>query len=623
MRRLVKDGYGCRVLFVACLALMSTGAEARPRGPASVEPTWHHGVEYTHRPITPDERAPNVDPERLRQPQVPAAPQRALLACDAAAFASASGPALVTLVKNSAVDCLDTLFNVTGAQAGQIFNEGKMNTVATAFTTNALTYPGNNNTQTLQLLVFLRAGYYVQYYNSGSVGTYGELLRTSIRLAMTTFVANLRFMDTTDAHGVVLLEFVLLINNAQEFAQNLSTFKRLLDGFNNNALASPWMRDAINEVFVNLYRASSDGPFVAAAKLDPSIIDSLDNFGVRNDNLLGTSLQYLTINAAREMARFLQFPGTLQTKVRPKVKALLTNHAIVGPTAGVWLAAAEFAEYYDSANCAYYGTCNFRGDVEQAVLRFTYNCGATLRMRAQDMTTAQFTQSCAQLAAQETYFHDTLKTNRVPVANDNNTVLETVIFDSPKDYEMYAGVIYRISTNNGGIYLEGNPAAAGNQARFIAYEADWMRPTFEVWNLTHEYVHYLDGRFNLSGDYNASASYSTTWWSEGLAEYISKKRDNAGAVQVGTSKSYQLSQIFRNTLNSGSTRVYSWGYLAVRFMFERHASQVNTFLGQFRAGNYSAYSSSLNALGTSYDAEFHSWIDCVATASNPSTCANP
>ncbi len=622
MRRLVNDWSCCRLVLVACLSLVAAGADARPQGPPPVGASRLHGVEHIHKRITADERTPNVDPALLRQLPAPAAQMQTLLACNTGAFASASGSALVTLVKGSAFECLYALFDVSGALAGQIFNEGKMNTVATALTTNALTYPGNNNTQTLQLILFLRAGYYVHYYYPQSVGNYGELLRVSTRLAMTTFIANLHFMDTTDAHGEVLLEFVTLIDNAEEYAQHLGTFKRLLDGFNNNALASPPMREAANRVFVNLYRGSFNSAFIAAAQLDSSIIDSLDNFGVRNDHLLGTSLQFLTINAAREMSRFLKYPGTLQNKARPKVKALLTNHSMVGPTAGVWLAAAEFVEAYDGANCAYYGTCNYRRDVEQALFQFTHTCSATLRMRAQDMTTAQFTQSCDQLALQETYFHDTLKTNRVPVANDNNTSLEMVIFDSSKDYEMYAGVLFGISTNNGGIYMEGNPAAPNNQARFFAYEAEWVRPTFEIWNLRHEYVHYLDGRFNLKGDFGESYYWSTTWWSEGLAEYISKKRDNAAAVQVGRSKSYQLSQIFRNTLDSGSERVYSWGYLAARFMFERHASQVDLFAGHFRAGNYNTYYNSLGGLGTSYDAEFHQWIDCVATASNPSTCAS-
>ncbi|QSQ17148.1 collagenase [Myxococcus landrumensis] len=58
-------------------------------------------------------------------------------------------------------------------------------------------------------------------------------------------------------------------------------------------------------------------------------------------------------------------------------------------------------------------------------------------------------------------------------------------------------------------------------------------------------------------------------------------------------------------------------------MFERHSGQVTTLLGHLRSGNDSAYRRTLNNLGTSYDAELNQWIDCLATAGNPSTCANP
>lgn len=388
-------------------------------------------------------------------------------------------------------------------------------------------------------------------------------------------------------------------------------------------MASWYMRSATNNVFVGLFRGHYNDDFVAAVQQDASIIDSLDSFGLRTEHLLGTDNQYLSVNAARELSRFLQYPGTLQTKTRPKVKALITSHSMTGPTAGVWVGAAEMADFYDGANCAYYGICDFRRALEQAVLRVTHNCGATLRMRAQEMTATQLAQSCDQLATQESYFHDKLKTGRLPVANDNNTSLEMVIFDSSLDYQTYAGALFGIDTNNGGMYLEGDPAASGNQARFIAYEAEWVRPAFEIWNLRHEYVHYLDGRFNMKGGFGDSISQPTIWWIEGLGEYVSKKDDNASAVDLGTSKRFQLSQILRNDYNSGTERVYYWGYLAVRFMFERHPAQVDTFVGQFRAGNYTGYRTSLDSLGSANDAEFHQWIDCVSTAADPSTCANP
>src|SRR5215217_3815115 len=625
MRGPITDWCRCHiVLAICCLTLLAPGADARPGGPPPAEPAQRvHGLEHAHQRIQPDERQPDVSPEQLRQSLTPPAPKRALLACDTAAFGSATGTALVTLVKGSTTECINTLFSVTGTLARQVFIESKMVTIANALTPNAQAYVGNNSGQTLQLILFLRAGYYVQYYAPDVVGAYGTALVNAIRPALAAFVANSHFRDVNDDHGAVLGEFVTLIDSSSENARHLGTFKGLLDRFNNTALASWYMRGATNNVFVGLFRGHYNDDFVAAVQADSSIIDALDSFGLRTEHLLGTDNQYLTVNAARELARFLQYPGALQTKARPKVRTLITSHSMTGPTAGVWVGAAEMADYYDGANCAYYGICDFRRALEQAVLRVTHNCGATLKMRAQDMTATQLTQSCGQLATQESYFHDKLKTGRLPVASDNNTSLEMVIFDSSLDYQTYAGALFGIDTNNGGMYLEGDPAASGNQARFIAYEAEWLRPAFEIWNLRHEYIHYLDGRFNMKGDFTTSSSQPTIWWIEGLAEYLSKQDDNDSVVTSGTSRAFQLSQILRNDYNSGADRVYSWGYLATRFMFERHPDQVNTFLAQFRAGNYSAYRQSLDALGTTNDAEFHSWILCVAMTSDPSTCVPP
>lgn len=624
MSRPFLDWCRCHIALAVCSTLFATGASARPGVAAASLAREPQGTEHSHRRIRTDERPPDVSPEQLRETLTPRPPARALLAtCDTAAFASASGSSLVTLVKGSTVDCVNSLFSVTGTRAAQVFVESKMVTIANALTTNARTYPGSNTDGTLQLILFLRAGYYVQYYNPDVVGAYGTALKNAIRPALAAFVANSHFTDVNDNHGAVLSEFVTLIDSAGENALHLSTFKGLLDRFNDTALSYWYMRSATNNVFVGLFRGHYNADFVTAVNQDPSIVDTLYGFVSRNEHLLGTDNQYLTVNAARETSRFLQYTGALLDRTRPRVKALIANHSMTGPTAGVWVGAAEMADYYDGANCSYYGICDFRRSLEQAVLALSYSCGATLRMRAQDMTSTQFSQSCTQLSAQESYFHDRLKTSRVPVANDGNTALEMVIFDSSLDYQTYAGALFGIDTNNGGMYLEGDPAASGNQARFIAYEAEWLRPTFKVWNLEHEYVHYLDGRFDMQGDFGVSTSQPTIWWVEGLAEYISKKDDNAQAVQLGTSKAFQLSQVFRNDYNSGTERVYYWGYLAVRFMFERHADQVGTMVGQFRAGNYTGYRSYLDGIGTSRDAEFHQWIDCVSTASDPRTCANP
>ena len=155
------------------------------------------------------------------------------------------------------------------------------------------------------------------------------------------------------------------------------------------------------------------------------------------------------------------------------------------------------------------------------VLPFEHTCSPTLRLRAQDLTMSQAEGICRELGAEEQQFHQQMETGWQPVADDHNEALELVVFNSSADWKRYGSALFGgVSTDNGGIYLEGDPARPGNQARFFAYEAEWKRPAFQVWNLRHEYVHYLDGRFNQYGSFGHYPLNRTTWWSEGLAEFI-------------------------------------------------------------------------------------------------------
>jgi microbial collagenase len=218
---------------------------------------------------------------------------------------------------------------------------------------------------------------------------------------------------------------------------------------------------------------------------------------------------------------------------------------------------------------------------------------------------------CDDLEALQTRFHRIFNTSGSPVAGDLNDELEVVIFASSDQYQLYGGVLFDISTNNGGIYLEGDPTDASNQARFIAYVAEW-KEEFEVWNLMHEAVHYLDGRFNMQGDFQDTMSASTVWWTEGIAEYVSKLDDNADAIAVGQQKTWQLSQLFETTYSSSTERIYDWGYLAARYAMQQQPTVVDELLMYTRQGQYSAYQSYLNSIQYDHDGDFSNWLDCIA-----------
>jgi microbial collagenase len=240
-------------------------------------------------------------------------------------------------------------------------------------------------------------------------------------------------------------------------------------------------------------------------------------------------------------------PALIPT-VGPMIRDTLANSTMAGPDKLIWLAAAQAVRDYDNSNCASYGTCDFEKPLAAAILSKTYACAnGTIRMRTQSLNPGQAGQACSIMQRETSYFHAMLHTGNVPVANDYNNSLEVIVFSSNIDYENYSTVLFGNDTDNGGIYLEGDPAVPGNQPRFIEFEATWLRPRFEIWNLRHEFIHYLDGRFDMYGDFEASTKMPAVWYIEGLAEYLSRGNDDQESIDAAKTGQYRLREIFRNT----------------------------------------------------------------------------
>ena len=239
----------------------------------------------------------------------------------------------------------------------------------------------------------------------------------------------------------------------------------------------------------------------------------------------------------------------------------------------------------------------------------------TLFMWAQDMNQAQLEWACSSLTSYESYFHTTLQTGRQPVTPDDNDKLRMVVFNDSYEWKVYGYVLFGASVDNGGLYLEGDPSTPGDQATFFAYEDVPERPIFDIWNLRHEYIHYLDGRFITQGDFqDVNGAGRTVWYGEGIAEYISRKNCNNDAANEAATGTYALSKIFENEYGVGQTRIYPWGYLATRFMFERYPSEFISMMNLFKQGKYQDYRNTLvdNWVGNkTYDTQFASWLTDV------------
>lgn len=521
-------------------------------------------------------------------------------------------------------ECTYPLFSLTAAQAAIVYSATNMNAVIARFNTEAGSYTATSSA-VANLALYLRAGYYLG--SNGVMPALSSSYTSALRAPIWRLVEGTALYRPNAVASTTAGETIRLITNMHDEAYYLPSMKRLVARYTNSA-SNPTAADGLKDssaaggftsALTVIFYAHSRPDGRALLEADASYPTALHNFVTRNKAaLIGSPVSYQLTDAANEAYRFMQH-AALKTTVRPMIQATLASSTMLGADSGLWLAAASAVKYYDNANCATYGTCDYAAKLADAVLKVSHTCSPSLRIRAQEMTLAQLQESCATLARGETYFHEMLQTNRTPVANDRNTTLELVVFDDYANYSKYASVIYEIDTNNGGMYLEGDPSALGNQARFIAHEASWLRPAFKVWNLEHEYVHYLDGRFDMAGDFGAGVAKPTVWWIEGIGEYLSLKNDNQQSIDVAKRGTYKLSQIFGNTysMSDYTDRAYRWGYMATRFMIERHRSDVDSVLARFRVGDYDGYQNYMNYIGSRYDSEFAAWVNTATTAGTP------
>lgn len=258
------------------------------------------------------------------------------------------------------------------------------------------------------------------------------------------------------------------------------------------------------------------------------------------------------------------------------------------------------------------------------VLANQHACSDSIVLRYQSLDSDQIDLICPMLKQNETRFHHVFKTKGKPVADDNNHSMRANIYASRDDFVKHATKHFNMPTDNGGMYLEGFPSNMDNQAEFVAYVKDG-----KVWNLGHEYIHYLDGRFNQYGDYckglhddHSGPEFCEkptpnfphlVWWGEGIAEYIANGDNNPKAIAMIKQQRYLLSDLFNTSYNrnGGSDRVYRFGYLAVRYMIENHRNRVEKMLSLTRRGDYAGYQALVKSWGRTMDQDFDRWTKAL------------
>lgn len=507
--------------------------------------------------------------------------------------------ALVESVKLGNLNsCLYGLFDQS-LKGTSVFSDQSLLTIIEALNKHLESYDGNNPASAAELenlVIYLRAMHWVEW---GSNRVFPNQYLTGLQSAFTQYFSGENFSNfngTISRDFMVRYEMLILLRSSD--TSSLPYLERMTEallGYANTVNQDDnwgvyYEENGVTQILTHLFNSSENLTTELEQQVlaQPNIISNLKSFVDHQGKwLIGHTREYQWADTVNELARFLRFGGDIANDVRPSIQNVLSQYSHQGAGSQGWLKAQSSVSFYDSQNCNLYGdACEF--DLEKVVLSGNHVCSSTLKLRFQEPINQQnLSQICQDLSVQELAFHQMFNTNtNTPVVNDENTDLEVVIFSTYTDYDNYAGNFFGINTNNGGIYLEGTPWDQNNQARFIAHQASWLSE-FQVWNLNHEYVHYLDGRFNKWGGFGDQPENSV-WWSEGLAEYLSQPNNNPNALAVAAAPNFSLSELFQTTYaNSNTERTYYWGYLAARFMLENQTSEIETtLLPSFRAAKY-------------------------------------
>jgi microbial collagenase len=546
--------------------------------------------------------------------------------CDLNSIIAASGDKLGSLVRDAPRMCISGIFEQVESKAKDACNEADVSTIGNYFYGAASSYDPAKPEGTagmLNFILYLRACYYVQGYNENAVGKYSPNLLVLVRYGLDNFFKRPNLEAQNDVHYEIMREAISLISNAHDYINYSAVLAQLLTKVSNVwkfgssvFIQKATQHDVVNAMYDNFFRSHYEEKVATDYYCKPhtEIPQSLSDFLDRHGDLVGTSSEWIFQNTAGELGRFSKYACIYPTISALLKKQMAKYNANSAPK--VYAALLDTWSYYDSKNCATYGFCNFKAELEKKILPFSKTCDKTytdtFKIRAQQISDAEATEVCRRLKDQESYYHNLVKDNWKPVNPDTNALIEVVIFDNSDEYKFYASKIFGIGTDNGGMYIEGDPSKAGNIARYFCYERP-KNGKFDVWNLEHEFTHYLDGRYDMQGDFTASStSGHTIWWIEGFAEYAANKNEYPSMKDDCAAKLYPLSTILNNNYNSGTNRVYHYGYLAARFMFERHRNDVETILGNFRTGQYSQYEKFITGIGSRYDQEFSQWCTCIA-----------
>lgn len=522
-------------LFTTFPAFVSGGA---------TEPIFPVGPARTEAQPVSDLDAPPGWPEqsRLRLAPQPSRLERRLQAravsttklrvgepCSPAAFAALSGSAFVDAIANASDYCLSTLWTYD-ADVAAVCAPVKVVEISTAIQADCADLIANAE-RLRRMSLYYQIAFYHEFYESGL--TYDGTTHAAAQTAMAAIAGSGEFEDETGAVRNLRAQWAISVDSTNATHLAIDAVQWMLDRYHADpALALDWQErytaysllfSITRQIGNNRYPDPTQSPWYDL--LTPDFVDSLAALAL--DTAYPPEAEYVVNNAVWTLG-FLSYLNPA-TAAAGHIRAA-TSFGVHALYSAPWLWAVKVLETFYGARLPD-GTpldvAQIRADVRAFALpnHFTFDQERLQIETAIAAAPLQALYDALQEVESQFFRQCTFLT---PVADDHNEVVTLVIYGSPSDYDRYQPFLFGLPTDNGGIFIE-------QTGMLFTYDRTPSESYYSLEELVrHEFTHYLDSRFNISGSFGDPGSLydndRLTWYLEGLAESLAGSTRTVGVL---------------------------------------------------------------------------------------------
>ncbi len=438
--------------------------------------------------------------------------------CSSADFAAANGAVFVEMVATSTDSCLDLLWSFDGDVQTAI-SPGNVVLIADAIQMEALDLLSNAE-RLRKLCYFYQIAFYHEFYQASVtyddptfdaavqamvvVGQQPELITANPPVSLLS--QWLVSIDSTNAS-------VFLIPQIQAVLERYSADPAHEADYQERLMAYRGLFSLARQIGNENSAGGVNSPWYSV--VPPALVAAVGVIAL--DTTYTEDSEYVVLNALWVLNRM----AFLEQATRDAAHDILTQaYNLHVPYSGPWLrAVTDLDMQFDGL---LYGggsldLVQIREDVMAIALpnEFLFDQGKLRFVTAIDLDVAKAMYDAIQEVESQFY----RKSGSLePVPGDTNEVLTLVIYGSPQDYWSYQPFLYGLSTNNGGIFIEG-------WGTLFTYDRTPSQSIYTLEELLrHEYTHFLDSRYLITGSFGEAGTLyegnRMVWYNEGLAEYL-------------------------------------------------------------------------------------------------------